>query len=815
VGRIALVVLGLGVVFSGAGYIHVRRAWPETAGVVVAHGLRGEVEIRRDAWGVPHIRATTERDLFFGQGYVHAQDRLWQMVLTRGLARGELAAMFGEAALDADRATRTLGLVRGAEKGLLLLSADAREAIEGYCDGVNAFRTSGNTLPIEFGLLGVEPPPWTPLDVLLVGEAMSLALTQNAALEVIRSRLRARVGDERAKDIMRAYPAGAPVITATREPGPGSDERGPAPHDAVPARALSTSALAHDARAADAGDRLRRYGLAVLSGRAGGSNSWVVAGSRTATGRPFLANDTHLGLDLPSVWYENGLYGGAYAVVGFSLPGTPLVTIGHNERIAWGITNMNTDVEDLYLEKLDSPTAPTRYEASGEWKPLQTLVEHIPVKGGSTVDHRVAFTNHGPLVNEVLPGAKELPPLALRSTVRETGGTLFNALAALDRAHGWEEVRAALRSWDRPSLNFVYADVDGNIGYQATGRAPKRVQGHDGTAPVEGWTGAFEWTGIVPFEELPSSFNPPSGFLVAANNKVAPDSYPNFLAYDWADPYRAARITEVLAKGDKLTVSDMRSLQADTLSHPARALVPFLLAVTPANDVEREALDIVRCWDFRFETDASAPSIYYAWYNRLLDEIIGDELGDAFTKEFHEIAMLHTPTLVDWLAQGESPWFDDVRTPARETRDVIIGRAFSNAVAWLGKRFGGAPARQWRWGALHTMTFAHRPLGQSGIAALEWLFNSRTVAAPGEGYTVDANNTETDQPFIVKFGPSQRFIADLAKLDGSLSATPVGQSGLLFHPHREDQVDLWKRVDYHPMLFRPAESAPDRLVLRP
>lgn len=773
-------------ILAGAvgGYLYARRAWPRSSGALTLRALGGEVEISRDAYGVPHIFAKQEHDVFFGQGYAHAQDRLWQMHLARSLARGELSEMFGEAAIDSDRITRTLGLSRAAARALPLLDADTRQIVQSYCDGVNAFLDGDPTLPVEFAMLGTRPHRWEPLDVLLVGENISMAMSLNYYFELMRVRLAAKVGPERATELIPPYPADAPITI-------------PAPEK-------------HGAATPPPSQRL----MMAVGVRPGGSNSWAVHGSRTATGKPMLANDTHLGLPLPSLWYENGLYAGRYSVVGFSFPGAPLVALGHNQRIAWGITNMCSDVQDVYLEKVEGD----KYQYQGNWYPLQIVNESVPAKGRAPIPLRIASTRHGPLINEAFAavGGKDVPTASMRWAARE-GGTLFPALAALDRAQSYAEFHEALRSWQSPSLNFVYADVDGNIGYQATGRIPIRAKGHEGTVPVAGWTGESEWQGFIPYDELPSAKNPPAGYVVSANNKVVPDSYPHHLAYDMGDPYRATRITQLLKSNPRVTFADMRAMQGDTYSLPAEALRPHLLQLRPVDELEKRALELVKAWDLRFDPDSAAASVYYLWYANLLEDIIGDEVGPALMKEFRSIAMTQTPWFVRLMNGGKSPWFDDVTTPEKETRDQISARAFQKGVAFLKEKLGGDPAK-WRWGRLHTMTFNHQPFGESGIAALEKLFNSRTVESSGEPYSINATFHDPGVTFAVGSGPAQRFVADLSALERSVSSTPVGQSGLLFHPHREDQVELWRRVDHHPMLFEReavTRAAAETLMLRP
>ena len=412
--------------------------------------------------------------------------------------------------------------------------------------------------------------------------------------------------------------------------------------------------------------------------------------------------------------------------------------------------------------------------------------------------------------------------MAMRWARRE-GGTLFNALGALDRAQSGGELKEALRSWPSPTLSFVWADAAGDIGYQAVGRVPIRAPGHSGRAPVPGWDSKSEWQGFIPYDEMPALLNPPAGFIVAANNKIAGDDFRYVLGTDFGDPYRTQRINDVLAANSHVTADDMRALQADTLSLPAQAMVKYLLAVKPSSDQERQALDLVKAWDLHFETGSAGAAIYYLWYWNLLEDTFSDELGPLMD-DYRVMGMLETASLVRML-ESDSPWFDDTRTRERETRDVLTARALAQAVTWLEREEGGEP-RSWTWGRIHTMSFPHQPFGRTGIAPLEWIFNSHTVQAPGEPLSVNATFIDPShslaetprRPFAVGSGPALRFVADLSALERSTSATPIGQSGLLFHPHREDQVDLWQRAGQHPMLFereRVDADAKERLLLRP
>ncbi len=771
---ISLVIVG--VILAGLGIWLVRRPWPQINGTVAVSGLSAPVEILRDEWGVPHIYAENERDLFFAQGYVHAQDRLWQMEFNRRIGGGSLSAILGEATLETDRFLRTLGLHRAAEEDWALVGDDTRAILEAYSAGVNAYiETHRDRLPLEFTILGTEPAPWTPVDTLAWGKVMSFDLGGNYEFELLRARMIAELGEEAAQQLLPPYADGAPVIIP------------PEVRDYAWLRGVSSD-ISNP-----------RATLLRDPGMISGSNNWVVHGSRTATGAPLLADDMHLGLNMPSIWYENGLHGGRFDSVGFSFPGVPLVIVGHNQRIAWGVTNLGPDVQDFYIEKLNDRVHPTRYEFKGEWNELDVIRETIEVKDQAPVVLEVLATHHGPIMNQVIGALENAEPMALRWTALE-GTRLFDAVTRLNLATGWDEFRQALSYWDVPSQNFVYADVEGNIGYQAPGRIPIRVPGHQGLVPVPGWTGEYEWQGFVPFDELPSVLNPVTGFIATANNKVVPDGYPHHLAYEWAAPYRAQRITNLLAADDSITKEDIHNIHAQTYSLPAEALLPYLLAVEPENDLQAQALARLEEWDLYNEVDRIGASIYQVWYWFLVQDVLTDELGEDLMQEYLGYSSVHMPMLIDLMARPDSNWSDDVTTSQVEKRDDMVRRSLAHALAWLSERYGNNP-EDWGWGKLHTMTFTHQPLGQSGIGLLEELFNSRPIPARGDSFTVNAASFDFDSPFAMTHGVSQRYIADLGDLDESETIHTTGQNGQLFHPHRADFIASWQDVEYHPMLF--------------
>ena len=769
---IVLIVLVVILVVVGAWFV--RRPWSKVQGEVSVPGLSAPVEVLRDEWGVPHIYAENEHDLFFTQGYVHAQDRLWQMEMNRRIGSGTLSAILGESTLSIDRFMRTLGLRQAAERDLVSADEEMRLLLQAYADGVNAYvEAHQDRLPLEFTVLGVDPEPWTPVDTLNWAAVMSLQLGRTYQTELFRAKLIATLGMEAAQQLLPPYPDQAPVI--------------------IPPEARSYAWLQGiDTSSDDA--------LAAVLGEPAmflGSNNWVVHGSRTATGKPLLADDTHLGLDMPSIWYENGLHGGKFDTIGYSFPGAPLVIVGHNGHIAWGVTNLGPDVQDLYIEKLDDPAHPAQYQYKGEWQDLEIRYETIEVKGQDPVTLNVLATHHGPIVNHVVGDLTLAEPLALQWTALE-GNHIFHSVMLLNQATNWDEFRQALTYWHAPSQNFVYADLEGNIGYQSPGKIPIRAPGHQGLVPVPGWTGEYEWQGYIPFDELPNVYNPPTGFIATANNKVVPDDYPYHLAYSWASGFRAQRITDLLAADSSVTIDDIRDIHAQTYSLPAETLRPYLLAIQPEDELQAKALDLLNAWDLYLEADRTGASVYQTWYWFLIQNTLRDELGDdlfsMYQNSYHQLFM------IEIMPQADSPWFDDVTTPQIEERDDIVWQSLTDAVAWLRDEYGDDPEK-WEWGRLHTKTFVHQPLGQSGIALLEDLFNSDTIPARGDSYTVDAASFDYNYPFTMGSGVSQRYIADLSDLDNSRIIHTTGQSGQLFHPHREDMIPLWQNVQYGPMPF--------------
>jgi penicillin amidase len=758
--------------FAGASYqVLFRATFPRSRGTLEIPGLREEVEVIRDRWGVPHIYAHSDHDVYMAQGYVHAQDRLWQMEFSRRIAAGRLSEVLGEPALDSDRWLRTVGLYRAAQTELQDLPNDVLACLQSYADGVNVFiSTHRNHLPIEFQLLAFAPEPWTPTDTLAWGKVIALSLGGNWESEIVRLQLIASLGEEKVLQLLPAYPHDALTILPVELGDYGS---------------LDTSLLTGYRQAQE----LTGYGGEFL-----GSNNWVVDGTKTTSGRPILANDPHLSVQMPSIWYEVHLATGSLDVTGVSFPGCPGVIIGHNRSIAWGVTNSGADVQDLYVEKIN-PDNPDQYQFQGEWQDMTVVSETIWVKGRPEPELlSVRLTRHGPLLTTAPSRTQQ--PVALRWTALEGGG-VFGSVYLLNRAGNWEEFRDALRSWNAPSQNFVYADAEGNIGYQLPGQIPVRARGA-GMVPVPGWTGEYEWTGYIPYDELPTAFNPATHYLVTASNKVVSDAYPYFISADWAEPSRATRINELLEARTDLTVDDMLAIQADTYSIPATRVMPYVLALQPEGWLQERALRFFEGWDNSLTKDSGAAGIAEVVTWRILVNTFADEVGAVeITSRTWANALQGLFNILD---QPTSGWFDDVGTLVVEDRDAILRKSVLEAMQFWNRRYGdlvGNLDSQWAWGKVHTVTFAH-PLG--AVKPLDLLLSRGPLSVPGSWCTVNATAYEPESFEVVAL-PSYRQVVDVGNWENSLSQITTGQSGQALHPHYDDMISSWLAVQPHEMLY--------------
>lgn len=797
-----LIVLGLAV-----GYLYLRQSLPVVNGDVTVAGISGPVEIVRDADAIPHIFAATKRDALFGLGYVHAQDRLWQMEFQRRIGHGRLSEVFGAATVPQDRFLRTVGFGRAARSAWTHVPDDARQQIQAYVDGVNAFIDThhGRRLPPEFTLLRFEPEPFTGPDVLVWVKMMAWDLSANYELEMMRYDIARKVGDARMADLLPPYPVDGLSIV----PGGLDDER---THPVVappmsgqaarlrPEGAVLTEALA---RSISSGSAIVRD-LLLGGGRveAVGSNNWVVDGTLTASGKPMLANDPHLGAHIPSLWYLAHMTAGDFDVIGATLPGAPAVAIGRNRFIAWGETNAAADVQDLYLEHLNADG--TTAEFRGEQEPIQIVPETIGVKDSEPVQVNVRITRHGPLISDAInannasfaassPPAP-LEPMALRWTALDEQDSTVLAFLQLNDARNWSDFTTAMRHFVTPSQNFVYADVDGNIGYVAPGNIPMRASG-DGSRPVPGWTGESEWTGWIPFGELPHAYNPPEHFIVTANNRPMPADYPHLIALEYPDPYRAQRITDLLSRKQGLRPDDFRDIQADTLSLHAQALLPLLLKHVQNDATTGPAIETLRRWDFDARKDSAAEAIYEAWFLRLAPVLAGDELGPLVRPSYEDRFSYVTRFVTNVLTTGTSAWCDDVGTARTETCDEMVTKALRDGVTDLRERMGSDMTR-WRWDSVHRAIFPHQ--GLDTVEPLRPLL-SRSLPNGGDWSTVNVGTVAADALYEQHAVPGYRQIIDLSPANDSRFLDAVGESGHFLSPHYDDFLSDWQAVQHKPM----------------
>ncbi len=760
----------------------VRRSLPRLEGQLAAP-VTAPVVVRRDAYGVPHIRGSTLEDVLFAQGYVHAQDRLFQLDLTRRAVSGRLSEVFGEGFLQADRFLRAVGFMRAARATEADLPPELRSALQAYADGINAFiREHAGRLPLEFTLLGYKPDPWQIAESLAIAKYMAWDLGGNMQTEIFFWRLTAHLGAEKAASLFPTYPHDGPSIV---------DRLHRLPQQPGLAEGLARLQQVAESTGMWARDQFR------------GSNNWVVAPSRTASGKPILANDMHLGIGAPSIWYQNHLtVEGEFDVTGVMFPGIPGVIVGHNGHIAWGVTNVGPDVQDLRLERRH-PTDPTRFEYMGKWYQAEVERHEIRVKGRSEpVMFEVLVTRHGPLISEAL---EELDvPCSLRWTALAPTGE-FAAMLGLAQARNWAEFCRALENFAAPAQNFVYADREGNIGYRANGLFPIRRAG-DGLVPVPGWTDEYDWVGFVPWDEIPQLFNPPEGYIVTANHRVAGVEYPYFLSHQWAPPYRAQAIIEALADRHELTLEDMIPIQNSWVNLQARLLGPVILRELDAVGMEGTAAAALReleAWldDPHDLPEAAGPTIFHTLYLKLLEATFLDEMGEDLYAAF----LRHgspVNTLDRMLSEGHADWFDDVGTPEREGLREVMAAAFARAVEELEQALGKDPAR-WEWGKLHTVSFDHALGAQR---PLHLIFNRGPFPTGGSHVTPGAASFSLPRPFAVTSSAPWRYLVDLADLRG-LDVLAIGISGHPFSVHYDDQMALWLKGEYKTLLYLEEEIA--------
>ncbi|MCW7947092.1 penicillin amidase [Streptomyces hygroscopicus] len=907
--RLLVIVLVVALVggFGYGGYWSVstvRASFPQTKGTITLDGLSGPVDVKRDGYGIPQIYASSDEDLFMAQGFVQAQDRFYEMDVRRHMTSGRLSEMFGKSQVKDDEFLRTLGWDRVAQKEYdTKLSASTKKYLQAYAKGVNAYLKGkdGKDISLEYAALGLtndyRPDAWTPVDSLSWLKAMAWDLRGNMQEEIDRSLMTSRFGPKQIADLYPEYPYGRnkPVVQEGQYSALGKTFRQGGSTGTQSSAGTSTSASAASSSSsrssrssfgsssssalqsqlAGLSDVLDNVPTAVgVNGNGIGSNSWVVAGSHTITGKPLLANDPHLAASLPSVWYQMGLHcttvssACQYDVTGYTFAGMPGVVIGHNQNIAWGMTNSGVDVSDLYLEKLSGEG----YLYDGKVKPFTTRTETIKVAGSDSKQIVVRETNNGPLLSDrddelvkvgkkatvdtAAPDRGDGYGIALRWTALDPGNTM-DAVFAIDKASDWTEFRAASRSFDVPSQNLVYADTKGNIGYQLPGRIPMRTQGDDGSIPAPGWDSKYRWTGFIKQDELPYEFNPARGYIVTANQAVIDkDKYPYTLTTDWGYGTRSQRITDLIESkikgGGKISTDDMRQMQLDNSSEIAKLLVPKLLKIDVSDKNVRQTQKLLEGWDYTQDADSAAAAYFNAVWRNILKLAFGNKLPKELRVKGQCLWVVPADTTGPADANqkvrecgerepdqaqpdGGDRWFEVVRniiddqkndwwqTPATRldkattTRDELFARALKDARWELTAKLG-KDLDTWSWGRLHRLFLKNQTLGTDGPGILQYMLNRGPWKLDGGEATVNATGWNAAGGYGAVWVPSMRMVVNLDDLDKSKWINLAGASGHAYSAHYTDQTDKWANGELLPWRFSKGavdQSTADTLVLKP
>lgn len=795
--RTATVVLLLVLAAGAALWLYAKRTLPQTEGSIAVPGATAELRIERDTNGIPTIRAASLEDALFGLGFVHAQDRLWQLETHRRIGSGRLAEAFGEAALDSDRFLRALGVKRAAAAQWARTQGEARAMVLAYTAGINAYlQTSLRARPPEYVVLGLQPEPWTPEDSLAWAVMMAWDLGANWSTELSRMRLSLKLPVARINELMPPYPGDKPFVQT------------------------DYGALYRELRVdAKLGQQALRD--APESGIEGaGSNNWVLAGSRTTTGRPLLANDPHLKLSAPALWYFARIEAPGVKVAGATMPGLPGVVLGQNEHVAWGFTNTGPDVQDLYLERI-KPDDPAQYQTPDGWAAFERFDDVIKVRGGADVPITVRATRHGPVISDagrvaegvIGPAAKPTYALAMRWTALDPDVGTIAAALGFNRARSVDEFIAASAAYTVPMQNMVVADRAGHIGFVAAGRVPLRKPENDlkGQVPAPGWDARYDWAGTLPAGDTPREIDPPSGYIATANQRIHAVEYPHYLTSEWALPYRHQRIEQLLAARDKHSLDDLRTMQSDELSLATLKLLPWLQKARSTHSLAAAAQQQLAGFDGVMAADEAAPLIFWSWARHLSEGLFADEMGDAL---WERSSRSFRDAMEGVLERNDGWWCDDKRTPAAEDCAQQIDAAFTKALAELQARHGGDVAA-WQWGRAHVARSEHRPFSQ--VKPLARWFELRAPVG-GDTYTVNVGRVglkpdrTTGELYLDEHGPSLRALYDLGDPSQSRVMHSSGQSGIVFSPLYASFVERWTKVQDVPLWGAPAQQV---LVLMP
>ena len=759
VGLVILLLL-LGFLLFFPGYFFFSK--PKYKGKVSVQGLEEEVKIVTDTWGVPHIYADTEKDLFFACGYIHANERMWQMDLTRRTGYGRLSELFGEALLERDIHVRVLGLKEAALRDYEQLPPEIKDMLSAYSQGINAWLDTRKwKWPPEFSVLRYRPEPWSPIDSLIIKQVMAMLLSTDFPSEAVRSNLIYRMGPERALQVLEE---------GVEQPSFETEK-------------ISLSGL-----------------MDIVYPQQ--SNNWILSGDRTISGKPLLANDPHLEINLPPVWYEIHLQCPSLNVIGVSIPGLPWVIIGHNDDIAWGLSNSTVDSQDLYIEKFNE-TQDMYWDKDG-WAPLMRKEEIIWIKGRKEPEKLdIMWTTRGPVISPHIIESQN--PISLRWTIYQ-GDRVFKAGYLLNKAKNWDDFTAALSLFDSPSQNFGYADKNNNIGYYLGGKIPLRAE-EAALFPFPSWKEGGEWQGYLEEDLKPNLYNPEDGLIITANHNILPESFPFYVSHDWDAPFRANRIREWLLQTKKHSVSSLQALQGDIYSKKGELFLPLIQQLTDVQGKLKHALDIFQNWDLQMGA-GSAPALYATFMNFLHEEIFQDELKEDF-RSFDFFFRRKMAGALRILSEPDSFWFDNKDTPEIEKRENVIQSALLRAYNRLDWLYGSPEG--WDWSKINAIRYQH-PLGR---VFLFRFFNLGTRPSSGNAFTVKVNYLTAHK---TSWSASCRQIIDLSDWDKSVCVLTSGQSGHFMSRFYDNQVALWLEGKYHPMFFSQdaiEQNASATLYLKP
>jgi penicillin amidase len=774
-GLILLIVVGV--------YAYLKSTLPDYTGKITVPGLLKPVDIIRDSYGMPHIYAGTDEDAYFALGFCMAQDRLFHMDLMRRAARGQLAEILGKDLVAVDQFFRTITAGKSVEDIAAAYTPETLSAFKAYTAGVNHFIAyHKGPLPIEFTILGYTPQPWQPSDGVAVHYAMARDLNIAFGVEMLHAAVIDKVGEKMAQEIFPDYVQGYPTII---------------PEGSAALDFLKTLNL-----------------VAEMCGAAGGgaSNSWVVSGRKSVTGKPILANDPHLGLGVPGIWYEAHLVTPLMNVSGAVLPGIPFVIIGANEHVAWGFTNVMADDADFYIQKIN-PANPDQYEFMGRWEDMQIKEQVIRVKDADDIRFKIKLTRHGPIIDQINPlNKRKNTAVAMRWTAYET--LQASPFLQLSTARSVDDIEKAAAFFKCPGQNWVYADDQGNIGYWAAVGIPIR-DGFSGALPIPGWDGKHEWTGYVPTPQLPHLRNPARGWIVTANNKHVANDYPYPISHYYAMPDRFVRIKQMITAKEKFDTRDFAAMQADFYMVLAKEWVPMMLASLsgkPLSETEKKAVAFLEDWNLVAGAADIAPTVFHATINEMVKNTFKKRLGEELYAQYIKNKDVVFNAMRNLMASGESTWFDDPDTAEKEGVNDIIGKSFSDAVVYLNEKMG-SNIDDWKWGNLHTLTLYH-PFGKSS-ALMGYFMNIGPFPMGGSLATVNPQPYKLSEPWEVYHGASLRYIIDFADRKNSRRVIPAGISGNFMSPYYDDQAELWRTGKYRPfVLDRKSIEADARYTLK-